>query len=185
MNTLNPSNQLWAGVMLLLSATLTSAGITLWLGRNLYSWSLAGSGAYLGWERGLVMAGMVTALLGLALLARLLDTPSVPAVAIVGVLLVLVGTVLGLGWEAAEMSRAPAIRAQINCYVVLALLGQAALGLALLQSGALAGWIGWFGLLLNLGALLLLPIFSPGDLYYPAIHMLMPLLVGIALLVQR
>ena len=66
--------------------------------------------------------------------------------------------------------------------VVLAFLAQAAIGGALLQSRLLAAWIGWVTILWNLGWLVLLPGITPGDMYFPILHHLMPLLIGSALL---
>lgn len=179
------SEQGLAGGMLILSALLTGAGIALWMGRNIYNWQAAEGTSYLGWERGLIMGGMVTALLGFMLLEGLLKTAGDPVAARAGLMLVLVATVLGLSWEATQISRGGSVDALISTYVVLALLGQAALGLALLQTGLLAPWIGWVAIVWNLGWLVALPVLSPGDLYYPVIHMAMPLLIGIALLVKR
>ncbi len=67
-------------------------------------------------------------------------------------------------------------------YVVLAFLAQAAIGGALLQSGLLATWIGWVTILWNLVWLVVLPVITPADIYFPALHHLMPLLIGGALL---
>ena len=67
-------------------------------------------------------------------------------------------------------------------YVVLAFLAQAAIGGALLQSGLLARWIGWVTILWNLAWLVVLPVITPEDIYFPILHHLMPLLIGGALL---
>jgi hypothetical protein len=66
--------------------------------------------------------------------------------------------------------------------VVLAFLGQAAIGGGLHQARMLAPWIGWATILWNLAWLLALPLFTPRDIYYPVLHHAMPLLIGGALL---
>jgi hypothetical protein len=58
----------------------------------------------------------------------------------------------------------------IIVYVVVAFLAQAALGGALLQSGALATRIGWATILWNLAWLVALPIITPRDIYFPILH---------------
>ena len=67
-------------------------------------------------------------------------------------------------------------------YIVLAFLAQASIGVALLQSGIVAAWIGWGAILWNLAWLVALPLISPQDLYFPILHHLVPLVIGIALL---
>ena len=70
----------------------------------------------------------------------------------------------------------------IVSYVVLALLSQAALGAAILQANFLPRWVGWTVIIWNIGWLIILPIASPDDLYYPLLHHMMPLLLGFMLL---
>jgi hypothetical protein len=183
-NAVFPGQRL-AGSLLVLSALLMGVGVVLWTGRNLYNWPSAGAASYLGWERGFIMGGMVAALLGLTLLEGLLKGAGDFVVARAGLVLFLVATVLGLAWEANQISLRGATDALIVTYVVLALLGQAAIGLALVRTGLVAGWTGWVTMLWSLGWLVSLPIVSPGDLYYPIVHQPMPLLLGIALLVKR
>ena len=74
--------------------------------------------------------------------------------------------------------------ALIVIYVVLAFLAQAVLGGSLLQSGLLAAWIGWLAILWNIAWLVALPVTSPRDIYFPVLHHVMPLVIGIALLLK-
>lgn len=69
----------------------------------------------------------------------------------------------------------------IVIYVVMAFLAQAFIGGAWLQGG-LAAWIGWATIVWNLAWLIVLPIFSRRDIYFPVLHSVMPLVMGIALL---
>jgi hypothetical protein len=73
--------------------------------------------------------------------------------------------------------------ALIRIFVVLAFLSHAAYGAALLQTGLLAGWLGWTTLIWNIGWLAVL--FRAKDPYYPVLHFQLPLLAGILLLVSR
>ena len=67
-------------------------------------------------------------------------------------------------------------------YVVLAFLAQTAMGGALLPSGLLAAWIGWLTIGWNIAWLVVLLLFARRDIYFPVLHHLMPLMMGIALL---
>jgi peptidoglycan/LPS O-acetylase OafA/YrhL len=67
-------------------------------------------------------------------------------------------------------------------YVVIAFLAQASIGGALLRSRMVATWIAWATILWSMGWLLILPAISPGDIYFPVLHHLAPLVIGIALL---
>jgi hypothetical protein len=69
-------------------------------------------------------------------------------------------------------------------FIVLAFVGQAVFGAALLRTGLLPGWVGWATILWNLGWLVILPIARPADMYYPWLHYVAPLLIGIALLLK-
>jgi hypothetical protein len=73
---------------------------------------------------------------------------------------------------------------QFVFYVVLALLAQAAFGVSLLRTGLVAGWASWTTIAWNLVWLVVLPLASPGGMYYPALHHFAPLLIGIALLTR-
>ena len=70
----------------------------------------------------------------------------------------------------------------INIYVVMAFLAEAAIGGAVIQAGLLAAWIGWATILWNIAWLVALSLISRRDMYFPALHYLMPLVIGIALL---
>ena len=42
--------------------------------------------------------------------------------------------------------------------------------------------IGWVTIVWNLGLLVVLSVITPGDIYYPIAHQIMPLVIGGALL---
>lgn len=76
------------------------------------------------------------------------------------------------------------VYSQIVLYVVLAFLAQAAFGVALLRTGLVAGWAGWATIIWNLVWLIVLPIATPRDMYFPALQHTAPLIIGVALLVR-
>lgn len=51
-------------------------------------------------------------------------------------------------------------------------------------AGLLAGWIGWASIIWSVVWLLILPVVSPRDIYFPVMHSVLPLIMGTALLVQ-
>lgn len=67
-------------------------------------------------------------------------------------------------------------------YVMFAFLGQALIGLALALRQLVRAWVGWLAAAWNFGWLVALLIWSPGDVYFPVLHLLMPIVIGIALL---
>ncbi len=69
-------------------------------------------------------------------------------------------------------------------YVVIAFLAQASIGGALLRSRMVPTWIGWTTLLWNLAWLVVLPLVSPIGIYFPVLHHVFPLVIGIALLTK-
>ena len=149
----------------------------------------AGGGAppsytFFVWERGSLMAAVVLTAIGFVLLerhfhdtdGRVLARTGATAYLFAGILLV-AAEVLSLrpGFE-------NRVFALFFVYVVLAFLAQVAIGGALLRSGLLARWIGWVTILWNLAWLVVLPVITPEDIYFPILHHLMPLLIGGALL---
>jgi hypothetical protein len=63
--------------------------------------------------------------------------------------------------------------------------GQALFGIAILRTGFLPAWVGWATVIWNLGWLVILPIARPRDIYYPWLHFVAPLIIGIMLLLGR
>jgi hypothetical protein len=134
--------------------------------------------AYLVLERGLFMAGMLVSALGFSLLAER-DRDSL--LLRLGTLGYLAAGVVGVVAETMELAGLEVYPTTV-AYVVTAFLGQAVIGLALARSGLVAPWLGRLTLVWNLGWLAGLTIFSPDDVYYPVLHLLMTVPIGIALL---
>ena len=126
---------------------------------------------------------MATAL-GLALLQGILRDAGDSVFSLIGMLSYLFGAVVVVVAETSALDGREWPNPQIIFYVVLAFLAQAALGVALLRTGLVAGWVGWATIIWNLAWLVVLPIISPRDIYYPVLHHVAPLVIGIALLTQ-
>jgi hypothetical protein len=175
-----------AGILMIAAQVPMALGLSLFIGRNGAEGGAPQSPALFVWERGGWLAAVFLTALGLILLeGSLLETKG-RVLARLGASAYFFGAVLVV---VAEAMRLPhyfsASYPLIVIYVVLAFLGQAAIGVALLQSTLLPLWAGWITLIWNLGWLVALPIISPGDLYYPILHHTMPLLIGIMLLARR
>lgn len=169
-----------ASLLVLTHMIFQVAGI-LFTGRAIQNWQIEKRAAYLRWERGFVISATLACALGLVLLADLLHAAGDPFFAQLGMATYLLGTALVVVAETTFLHNSEWNYTQVVAYVVLAFLAQAAVGAALLQTGLVASWAGWAALLWNLGWLLLFLIVRPREMYYPVLHCVAPLLIGIAL----
>ncbi len=173
-----------AASLLALSFVVFAVGGVLYTGRAIWKWPVGETPAYLRWERGLVIAAVLATVLGLALLEDMLRTPGGTVLARLGMTTYLFGAVIVVVAETAYIGKREWNYTQIVMYVVLAFLAQAAFGVALLRTGLVLGWVGWATIIWNLGWLVVLPIISRRDIYFPVLHHVAPLIIGIALLTQ-
>jgi len=176
------SEQIVAGWLLILSGVIFVPGGLLYTGRAIFKWPSAQSKSFLYWERGLVMAAILVAALGLILLERLLGEAGDKVLPPIGMTIFLIGTILVLTAETFSLQREEYIYIPIVAFVILAFIGQAIFGVAILRTGFLPGWVGWAAVIWNLAWLIILPIARPQDMYYPWLHYVAPLIIGIALL---
>lgn len=158
-------------------------GVMFWV-RNGMAGQPAPNFAYLALERGVIVAAAVITAIGLLLLAMvvgdahpdaLLPARLVAATYAVAVVLLLVA-------EVGMLRGGHFPYALVVAYVVLAFLTQVVFGVILLRTGLLPAWMGWTAIIWNIAWLVALPVLTPGDIYFPVLHHLFPLLVGIALL---
>ena len=168
-----------AGVLLLIAAAANLAGVVLFFLRNGVAGGQPPSYGYLIAERGLLMAAMLVSALGFCLLGD--DQRRRSALLRVGTLGYLAAGVVGVVAETMTLVDRAAYPTTA-AYVVLAFLTQAVIGLALARSELVAPWVGWLTLVWNLAWLVGLSLGSPGDIYFPILHLLMPIPIGIALL---
>lgn len=171
--------------LLILCFVVFTVGGMLFTGRAFLKWQIAETSSHLTWERSLVITAVLTTIFGLALLEDLLRAAGEPLLSRLGMIAYLLGAVVVVVAETAHLSKRDWMYPQIVLYVVLAFLAQAAFGASLLQTGLVAGWAGWATILWNLGWLLVMLIVRPRDIYYPVLHHVAPLLIGIALLIQE
>lgn len=174
-----------AGVLMIAAQVPMALGLSLFIGRNGVEGGAPQSPALFMWERGGWLAAVFLTALGLIPLEGALQETKGRVLARLGASAYFFGAVLVVVAEAMPLPRDQSSYPLIVIYVVLAFLGQAAVGIALLQSTLLAAWVGWITIVWNIGWLVALSIFSPDDLYYPILHHMMPLLIGIMLLVRR
>ncbi|MFN2134963.1 MAG: hypothetical protein ACK2UK_03360 [Candidatus Promineifilaceae bacterium] len=178
------SEEFVAAWLLILSALIFVVGGILYTGRAIWKWPAAQSRSYLYWERGFVMGAILVATMGLVLLTQLLEGAGDKIVAPLAMTLFLVGTILVLAAESFSLKLLDDNYAAIVTSVILAFLGQAAFGISILLTAYLPGWVGWATVIWSLAWLIILPIARPKDMYYPWLHYVAPLIIGIALLAK-
>jgi hypothetical protein len=172
-----------AGVVLVASFALVMAGALMFVGRGGANDPPPEpqSTAYLGVERSLIMAAVVATGVGLLMLAAA-QPGGRPVLLLTGSMgYGAVGVVL-LYAETASLVTGKTPHGPILVYVVGALLAQALVGIGLLGATAVADWVAWTAVVWSLGWLAFLLAASPGDLYFPVAHHLVPLVIGVALL---
>lgn len=174
-----------AASLLVLSFVIFLIAGVLFTGRALWKWEIKNLATYLIWERSLVIVPTVTTSLGLVLLSDILNASGDPFWARLGTMAYLFGAVLVVSTETNFVTKNEWNAAQVILYVVLALLGQAAIGVALLQTDITAAWIGWIAIIWNMGFLIIFIMMRPRDVYYPVIHFFVPLIIGLGLVAGR
>jgi hypothetical protein len=178
------SEQVVTGWMLILSGIIFIGGGMLYTGRAIWQWPVGQTHRYLIWERGFVIAALIVAVLGLTLLKGMLEVAGDRILAPSGMALLLIAASIDVYGETFFVSRQEWVYAPFVAFVVLAFLAEAVFGAALLLTGFLPAWIGWITILWNLGWLVVLPVARPKDMYYPWLHYVAPLLIGIGLLLR-
>lgn len=173
-----------AASLLIACMLIFTVGGLLFSGRAFWKWRVASTPVYLRWERGFIIAAVLATVLGLVLLDDVLGETGPSVLGQIGTVTYLFGAVVVVVAETAYLSKGEWNNAQVVVYIVLAYLAQAAIGVALLQSGLVAAWVAWATIIWNLGWLLIMLIVRPRDIYYPVLHHVAPLLIGIALLVR-
>ncbi|MDQ7053770.1 MAG: hypothetical protein Q9P14_13080 [candidate division KSB1 bacterium] len=141
--------------------------------------------ARLIWERSFIMVAVILTAVGLMLLERVLEASHGAALARIGATSYFFAAIVLVTAEATYLALGTLPYPLVVVYVVLALLAQAAIGAALLHSTVLPHWIGWVALGWNLVWLVVLPMTTPGDIYYPILHHLIPVIMGLSLLGKR
>ncbi len=171
-----------AALLLIACAAIFCVGGILYTGRAIWKWPSAQTIGYLRWERGFIILAVVVTALGLVLLEDLLHGAGDPGIARLALVTYLIGAAVVLVAETSFLNSRDWNYSQVVLYIVLAFVSQAAFGVALLRTGLVPAWAGWATIIWNLAWLVILPIASPHDIYYPVLHHTAPLIIGIALL---
>lgn len=164
-----------AGALLIACAGVFVPVGLMFAGRESWGWTTMGT--YFAWERSLVFAAVLLSLLGLTLVDRLLDT----AMARLAAVTYGAGAVLLLVAESGNIAIRSFSYPQLVAAVVLLFLGQAAFGIALLGSSLVPRGVGWFVVAWNVGSLVIVTASVPSNIYYPGLHFVGPLVIGILL----
>lgn len=170
--------------LLILSALVFVVAGLLFTGRAIWKWPAGETALYLRWERGLVMAAFLISVLGFTVLENLLYDAGGRVFARSALAIYLISAAVLVVAETNFLSSRGSLYPQIVAHVILAFLAQAAFGAAILQTGLVAPWAGWAAVFWNLGLLIIMPIFFAQDMYFPWLHYVAPLMIGIALLNQ-
>jgi len=170
-----------SAILLIVAFVPNMGGVVLFSGSQFFGW-FVDSPTLLAWERSMLIAAYVAAALGVALLENILrETAGAAVLARLGATTFLMAAVVALVVEATFLGGRASTTRLVYVMVVLLYVAEAILGAALLSSGAVRAWIGWATLAWNIGWLVVLPIVSPGDIYYPILHFVPLLLIGIVL----
>jgi hypothetical protein len=181
------SSERAAGFFLVLGCAANLVGVLMFTFRGGASGGTPPGPAYYLWERGFIMAAVVLTAIGFMLLEEGFQNTRGRGriLARTGATAYLIGGILGIAAEALDLTwRRQSFYPLIVVYVVLAFLAQAAIGGSLLRASLIAAWLGWLTILWNVAWLVVLPLITPRDIYFPVLHHFTPLLLGIALLLR-
>ncbi len=178
MNRISSIRELSGGAMVL-GFIIFVPGALFYLSRP-----IGASPARLVTERAFIMAAIIVTAIGLMLLKEYL-TGSGHAWAAIGAYLYLFGAVLIVTAEALDLSGGGSTYGLAVMYVVLALLGQVAIGIAIAISDILPALLGWATIAWNATWLIILPLTTPQEMYFPVLHHAMPLAIGSVLIFGR
>jgi hypothetical protein len=173
-----------AGAFLVLGVLAAMIGVLMFVGRGgTQRGAAAPSPGLFAVERSFIMAGVVLTAVGFLLLEGYFQNTAGHVLARAGATAYLLAATLLVAAEAFALNQGHQnVYPLIVIYVVLAFLAQAAIGGALLQSRLLPAWIAYAAIVWNLAWLVVLPITTPSDVYFPVLHHFVPLLVGAPLL---
>lgn len=173
------------GMLLILSSVIFLVAAILFTIRFLWELPIGRTPSFFLWERSLVIAALLAALLSFTILKRVLEAAGDGILATMALVLFLVAAVLAVVAETISFPSDDIAYPPIVAYVVLSFLGQVLFGMALLRTGLVPAWVGWVTVIWNLAMLVFLTASKPQDMYYPWLHYIAPLLIGIALLRKK
>jgi hypothetical protein len=142
-------------------------------------WATPFANSYIMWERIFVMSAVILTVPGMMLLEEIFRSGGGGSIGRLGTYGYIFAAIFILTAEALGLQSASSHYPLIILYVVLAFLAQMLIGMGLLGTGIVPGWMGWFAILWNLAWLIILPLFSPRDIYFPVVHHVIPLFIGL------
>ena len=174
-----------AGLFLVLTGVATFPGFMLFWLRRGHKGGPPHSHPQWIVERSSILSGVVLTAIGFVLLQSVFQNTAGTGLMNIGATAFFFGGVLGVAAEALMLTLGyEKVYGLIVSYVVIAFLAEAAIGAAMIQSGLLAAPIGWVTILWNIASLIGLALFSRRDMYFPILHYVMPLVIGLALLLK-
>lgn len=174
-----------AGLFLVLTIVATGPGFAMFWLRRGHRGGPPRSHAHWVIERSSILSGVILIAIGFMLLESAFQNTDGFVLANIGATMYFFGGVLLVAAEALMLTLGyEKVYSLVVIYVITAFLAEAAIGGAVIQSGLLAAWIGWATILWNIAWLVVLSLFGRRDMYYPILHYLMPIVIGIALLLS-
>ena len=170
------------GGLLVAGFIAAMTGVVMFLAGGGLDDTRSATGTYLIWERGFLISAVVLTALSFVLLAEMLEARGDQVFARLGSTTFLIASVILVTAELMGLPFGDPNYRLIVAYVVLALIGQAVLGLSVLWTHLLQGWIGWAAIAWSMGWLVFLVIANPDDVYFPILHHVIPLVIGVSLL---
>jgi hypothetical protein len=155
-------------------------GVLLFNGRFLFGWFVE-TPTWFTWERGLFIAAYAASALGVAVLESMLHETRRAVPGRLGATAFLMAAVLAIVVEASFLSEDAGQTPLVVVMAIALLLAEAILGWSLIGSGVIPVWVGWAVLIWSLSWLAVLVALTADDLYFPILHFLPLLLIGIGL----
>jgi hypothetical protein len=178
------SERQFTALLLIACFFIFVVGGILFTGREIWKWPVGQTAGYLRWERGFVITALLVNVLGLVLLEGLLRAAGDSIISRLALGTYLISAVVVIVAEMTYLHHREWVYPQIVLHVVLAFLAQAAFGAALLRTGLVESWAGWVTIVWNVAWLVVLAIASPRNMYFPALHHVAPLIIGMTLLMR-
>jgi hypothetical protein len=169
------------GWLLITSFIIHLGGVLLFNGHFLFGWFVE-TPTWLAWERGAFIAAYATAGLGIAVLGSALRSTPRGVLGRLAATGFVIAALLAIFVEISFIIRGGAETALITVMVVALLVAEATIGWSLISSGVLADWVGWAVLVWNVGWLAVLLSITADDPYFPILHFLPLLLIGVRIL---
>jgi hypothetical protein len=170
-----------SGALLIAGFLLNVGGVVMYTRRAVNG--VFATATYFNWERGLLMAAYIVSALGVAVLEIVLREAKVLVLARLGATAFLIAAIIAVVAEGEIANGQDPGTALGVVMVAMLFVAEAMLGGALILSAIFRAWVGWAVLVWNIGWPTILPIVRPGDYYFPILHFLALLLIGITALV--